>query len=58
MTQYSHQFLVAFTIETSEEETSRLSKRELLMALRLRGDDIEQDEAGREAFQHNDTEEI
>ena len=58
MARYSHQFLVAFTIISDAEDTETLSKELLLAGLLRRAQDIDADEAGIEAFQLNDTEEI
>lgn len=57
MEKYSHQYLIAFTIENEEKDHEKIPYNDLLAGLvRRMGDIVEHD--GIEAFQHNDTEEI
>ena len=57
MARYSHQFLLAVTVETAEKDPDKVTELELLRALHRRSDDIINHD-GLEAFSHNDTEEI
>jgi hypothetical protein len=57
MTRYSHQFLIAFTVENEVENWNYINEKELVVGLAKRlAEIIEHD--GIEAFQHNDTEEV
>ena len=57
MPRYSHQYLIAITVESDEKDPDKVPYNELLAALvRRMGDVVEHD--GIEAFSHNDTEEI
>ena len=57
LTRYSHQFLIAVTVESVAKDPDKVALRELLEALSRRtGDILEHDK--REAFGHQDTEEL
>ncbi len=57
MARYSHQFLIALTVENEEKDPDKVTERELIDALARRSNDIFRHD-GIEAFEHNDTEEI
>lgn len=57
MKKYSHQFLVALTVETEEGDPAEISEKRLITELALRLVDIVAHD-GIEAFQHNGTEEV
>lgn len=57
MTQYSHQFLIAVTVQNDKKDPAEVTERELIDALACRSNDIFRHD-GIEAFQHNDTEEV
>lgn len=57
MPRYSHQYLIALTVESDTADPHEVPLRELMEGLRRRASDIELHD-GREAFGHNDTEEV
>lgn len=57
MANYSHQFLIAITVENGNPDPEKVTLKELQWALTYRTTDIARHD-GLEAFQHNDTEEI
>ena len=54
---YSHQFLIAVTVESAHADPDALTEKDLTTALAARFADILEHD-GIEAFSHNDTEEI
>ena len=54
---YSHQYLIAVTVNSDEPDPSRVTEKALAAAVACRLQDIILHD-GREAFQHNDTEEV
>jgi hypothetical protein len=54
---YSHQFLIAVTVESTQKDPEKVPIRELVEALSRRTSDIIRTD-GREAFGHNDTEQV
>ena len=57
MPRFSHQFLIAFTVETDDPDWENLTEKELTAGVARRLEDIILHD-GLEAFQHNDTAEI
>ena len=57
MKRYSHQFLIAFTVESGEEDPWMVGEAKLAAGLTRRLADILEHD-GLEAYEHNDTEEI
>ena len=57
MPRYSHQYLIAVTVESDTADPHEVPIRELMDGLQRRACDIALHD-GREAFSHNDTEEI
>ena len=57
MTLYSHQYLIAVTVENDKADHEQVSCRELMDALEKRTREIHEHD-GHEAFSHSDTEEI
>lgn len=58
MLRYSHQYLIAVTVESDEPDPDKVPMREMMDGLKRRVCDIALDDNGREAFGHNDTDEI
>jgi hypothetical protein len=54
---FSHQYLVAVTVETDEADPDKVCLRMMIAALARRLEDVILHD-GREAFSHNDTDEI
>ena len=57
MSRYSHQYLIAVTVENEEKDPAKVTLAEMVVALERRTADIYRYD-GLEAFSHNDTEEI
>jgi len=57
MPRYSHQYLIAVTVESDDPNPNNVSETELISALHARVKDIVNHD-GIEAFGHNDTDEV